>query len=53
MELPQRRNGAPIHSGEIILEVNELQKYYPVQGSSLADVLGFGEKRYVKAVERR
>lgn len=34
-----------------ILEVNDLKKYYEVQGSSLKDVLGFGEPRYVKAVE--
>lgn len=37
--------------GESILELNDLQKYYEVQGSSLKDVLGFGEPRYVKAVE--
>ena len=37
--------------GETILELNNLQKYYEVQGSSLKDVLGFGEPRYVKAVE--
>lgn len=36
---------------EPILEVNGLQKYYEVQGGSLKDVLGMGEKRYVKAVE--
>ena len=36
---------------EIILELNGLKKYYEVQGSSLRDVLGIGEKRYVKAVE--
>jgi peptide/nickel transport system ATP-binding protein len=34
-----------------ILELNELRKYYPVVGGSLKDVLGMGEKRYVKAVE--
>jgi peptide/nickel transport system ATP-binding protein len=38
-------------SGEPILELENLQKYYEVQGSSLKDVLGMGEKRYVKAVE--
>jgi len=37
--------------GEPILQLNGLQKYYEVQGNSLRDVLGFGEKRYVKAVE--
>jgi peptide/nickel transport system ATP-binding protein len=36
---------------EPILEVNDLKKYYEVQGSSLADVVGLGEDRYVKAVE--
>jgi peptide/nickel transport system ATP-binding protein len=35
-----------------ILRVEELQKYYPVKGSSLKDVLGMGEPRYVKAVEK-
>ncbi len=34
-----------------ILEVKGLQKYYEVQGSSLKDVLGLSEPRYVKAVE--
>lgn len=34
-----------------LLEVKNLQKYYEVQGSSLKDVLGLGEPRYVKAVE--
>jgi peptide/nickel transport system ATP-binding protein len=36
---------------ETILEVHDLKKYYQVQGSSLRDVLGRGEPRYVKAVE--
>jgi peptide/nickel transport system ATP-binding protein len=36
---------------ETILELNDLKKYYEVQGSSLKDVIGMGEKRYVKAVE--
>jgi peptide/nickel transport system ATP-binding protein len=36
---------------EPILKVNNLKKYYQVQGSSLKDVIGLGEKRYVKAVE--
>lgn len=38
-------------TAEPILEVNDLKKYYPVQGNSFKDVLGFGEKRQVKAVE--
>jgi len=36
---------------ELILRVEDLKKYYEVQGSSLKDMLGLGEKRYVKAVE--
>ncbi len=36
---------------ETILELNDLKKYYEVQGSSFKDVIGLGEKRYVKAVE--
>ena len=38
-------------AGEPILEVKDLKKYYEVRGSSLKDVIGLGEKRYVKAVE--
>jgi peptide/nickel transport system ATP-binding protein len=34
-----------------ILQVEGLKKYYEVKGDSLRDVLGIGEKRYVKAVE--
>jgi len=34
-----------------ILQLDNLKKYYPVKGNSLRDVLGLGEKRYVKAVE--
>ncbi|MCA9942207.1 MAG: ABC transporter ATP-binding protein [Ardenticatenaceae bacterium] len=36
---------------ENLIEVQNLKKYYEVQGSSLKDVLGLGEPRYVKAVE--
>jgi peptide/nickel transport system ATP-binding protein len=36
---------------EPILELEDLKKYYEVKGNSLKDILGFGEKRYVKAVE--
>jgi len=39
------------HADETILEVKDLKKYYEVAGSSLKDVIGLGEKRYVKAVE--
>lgn len=38
-------------SDEIILELNNLQKYYETQGSSIKDVFGLAEPRYVKAVE--
>ena len=44
---PQQTNG----DTENLLEVQNLKKYYEVQGSSLKDVLGLGETRYVKAVE--
>jgi peptide/nickel transport system ATP-binding protein len=49
LQLPNyQANGA---QSEAILQLDALKKYYPVQGSSLQDVLGLGEKRYVKAVE--
>jgi peptide/nickel transport system ATP-binding protein len=38
-------------SAEPILEVDDLKKYYEVQGTELKDVLGLSDKRYVKAVE--
>ena len=38
-------------AGEPILELSNLKTYYEVSGNSLKDVLGLGEKRYVKAVE--
>jgi len=37
--------------GRPILEVKGLKKYYPLQGSTLRDVVGLGEKRYVQALE--
>jgi peptide/nickel transport system ATP-binding protein len=49
MALPVLNNRQP--SDEVIIDVNGLQKYYEVQGSSLRDTLGLGEPRYVKAVE--
>lgn len=41
------------HDGvaEPILKIEGLKKYYEVQGSSFKDVVGLGQKRYVKAVE--
>ncbi|MEZ4635323.1 MAG: ABC transporter ATP-binding protein [Caldilineaceae bacterium] len=47
---PLRANGNGATSQEIILDVDDLKKYYPSVGTSLADVFGFGEKRFVKAV---
>lgn len=44
--------GAPTTNGsEPLLVVQDLKKYYPVQGSSLLDLVGLGEKRFVKALE--
>lgn len=42
---------SPQTTDEPILTVSNLKKYYEVQGSSLKEVLGLGQKRYVKAVE--
>ncbi len=39
------------NAAESILEVTDLKKYYPIQGSSLRDVVGLGETRFVKALE--
>ena len=36
---------------EPILQLDGFKKYYDVQGNSFRDVIGLGEKRYVKAVE--
>lgn len=38
--------------GDVILDVRDLKKYYPLQGNSMRDVVGVGEKRYVKALEQ-
>jgi peptide/nickel transport system ATP-binding protein len=35
----------------LILDVHDLQKYYPIQGQTLKDILGLGERRYVQALE--
>lgn len=43
-----------VHGGEdteTILELRDLEKYYPVRGNSLKDVLGIAEKQQVRAVE--
>ncbi len=34
-----------------ILQLHDLRKYYPVTGNSLKDVFGFGEGKFVKALE--
>ena len=44
-------SGASEAAPEPILEVRDLTKYYEVAGSSLKDIVGLGEKRYVRAVE--
>jgi len=49
IELPSLVSGG--REGEAILSLTDLKKYYRVRGNSLKEVLGFGEKRYVKAVE--
>ena len=38
-------------TGQPILEVEGLKKYYPLPGNSLRDVMGLGETRYVQALE--
>ena len=44
-------NGVAAETAEPLLVVQDLKKYYPVQGSSLLDLVGLGKKRFVKAVE--
>jgi len=44
-------NDASNGQDEVLLQLDHLQKYYPVQGSGLTDMLGMGEQRYVKALE--
>jgi peptide/nickel transport system ATP-binding protein len=48
--IPPRISAAEVPA-EPILQVRDLKKYYEVQGGSLKDMVGLGEKRYVKAVE--
>lgn len=40
----------PANGQETILQLDDVKKYYQAQGNSLRDVLGLGEKHYVKAV---
>ena len=40
-----------INNGDVLLQLDGLQKYYPVPGKGLAALFGLGEKRYVKALE--
>ncbi len=44
-------NGTANGKPDVLLQLDHLQKYYPVQGSGLADMLGLAKKRYVKALE--
>lgn len=44
-------NGVSNGNAEPLLRVEGLKKYYSVQGNSLRDVVGMGEKRYIKAVD--
>jgi peptide/nickel transport system ATP-binding protein len=44
-------NGRGNGNGEVLLHLEHLQKYYPGQGSGLADMVGLRKPRYVKAVE--
>ncbi|HMQ51389.1 MAG TPA: ABC transporter ATP-binding protein [Anaerolineae bacterium] len=49
--VPATNGRQPQDSSEVIISVEHLKKYYPVSGSGLRDMLGMGEKKYVKAVE--
>jgi len=53
LELPIAATPPAVSSntGEPLLRIEGLRKYYRVQGNALRDVLGLGAKRYVKAVE--
>ena len=42
---------APLEAGEVVLDINRMQKYYPVYDRSLAAVVSGGSVRYVKANE--
>jgi peptide/nickel transport system ATP-binding protein len=44
-------SGAAVEATKPLLVVQDLKKYYPVQGNSLLDLIGLGKKRFVKAVE--
>jgi peptide/nickel transport system ATP-binding protein len=50
-ELQPQQATATVASAQPILRVEELKKYYTVQGTSLKDVIGLGQPRYVKAIE--
>lgn len=41
----------PKQDDKTILALDGLQKYYQAQGGSIIDMLGFGQSRYVKALE--
>jgi peptide/nickel transport system ATP-binding protein len=44
-------SGAAVEATKPLLVVQDLKKYYPVQGNSLLGLIGLGKKRFVKAVE--
>lgn len=46
-----QRSKSAIADPELILNVKDLKKYYPVRGTRLKDIFGLGEKREVKALE--
>ena len=43
--------GAADTTGQPILEVEGLKKYYPLPGNTLRDVIGLGQPRYIQALE--
>lgn len=49
MVLPEVNGNRAV--GESILSLTNLKKYYPVVGNSMLDLVGMGEKRFVKALE--
>lgn len=51
MRLPMAEAETVSAETQPVLQLDGLKKYYEVNGSSLRDVFGLGEKRYVKAVE--
>jgi len=48
---PVIAGGKSEQTSETILSLKGLKKYYRIRGNNLKDVIGLGEKRYVKALE--